>query len=268
MRFALINNELVEAKTGSQGLCPGCNQPVIAKCGTKKVHHWSHRGNRICDDWWEPETEWHRTWKDNFPKEWQEVFLPDVKTGEKHIADTKTPYGLVIEFQHSHIDPNERLIREKFYKTMVWVVDVTRLKRDYPRFAKGRHNFHETEKRGIFKVSFPDECFPAAWLESSVPVIFDFSQANPSPEELEFRRPLYCLFPMRIGYDAIVAEISRKAFVQSVLNGEWLNRVKAFNSELNQMKRKHEEDMKRQRTAFYPRYWWASKTRYVRRRRF
>lgn len=267
MRFALLDGELIEAKIGLVAVCPGCSRPVVAKCGAKRVHHWAYRGNKMCDDWWEPETEWHRAWKHNFPKDWQEVFLPDTKTGEKHIADTRTPYGLVIEFQHSHIDSNERLIREKFYKTMVWVVDVTRLKRDFPRFIKGRHNFYETEKHGIFKVSFPDECFPAAWLDSTVPVIFDFSQVNPLPEELEFRKPLYCLFPIRIGYSAVVAEIPRKAFVQSILNGEWLERVKAFKVELNQMKRKHEEDMQRQRSV-YPRYWWASKLRYSRRRRF
>lgn len=36
---------------------------------------------------------------------------------------------------------------------MVWVIDGTRLKRDYPRFLKGTNN------PGIFHVDFPDEYF-------------------------------------------------------------------------------------------------------------
>ena len=39
-----------------------------------------------------------------------------------------TVHNLVIEFQHSHMDAQERTSREKFYKNMVWVVDGTRLK--------------------------------------------------------------------------------------------------------------------------------------------
>lgn len=125
MRFARVNDILQEAAPGAHGLCPGCLQPVLAKCGTQKVHHWAHKGTKACDSWWEPETEWHRAWKNNFPAEWQEIFLPDERTGEKHIADVRTSQGLVIEFQHSHIQPRERTSREKFYRNMVWVVDST-----------------------------------------------------------------------------------------------------------------------------------------------
>lgn len=75
MRFALIDNKPTEAASGlNGGVCPGCGAPVIAKCGTHKVHHWAHKGVKMCDNWWEPETEWHRAWKNNFPKEWQEIF--------------------------------------------------------------------------------------------------------------------------------------------------------------------------------------------------
>lgn len=111
MRFALIDNKLVEASPGLKGLCPGCAQAVIAKCGTLRIHQWAHRNNKVCDDWWEPETLWHRSWKSNFPREWQEIFLPDEQTGEKHVADVRTSHGLVIEFQHSHIDAKERASR-------------------------------------------------------------------------------------------------------------------------------------------------------------
>lgn len=128
MHFALINNNRVEAQPQLQGLCLCCSQPVIAKCGTHKIWHWAHRSKINCDNWWEPETEWHRNWKNNYPDDWQEISLRDEKTGEKHIADVRTVHNLVIEFQHSHMDPQERTSREKFYKNMVWVVDGTRLK--------------------------------------------------------------------------------------------------------------------------------------------
>lgn len=52
------------------------------------------------------------------------------KTHEKHIADIRTNSGLVIEFQHSRIDPQEQVKREIGYGNMIWVVDGARLKKD------------------------------------------------------------------------------------------------------------------------------------------
>lgn len=232
MHFALINNNRVEAQPQLKGLCSCCSSPVIAKCGTKKMWHWAHQSKKECDNWWEPETEWHRTWKNNYSADWQEISLLDKRTGEKHIADVRTVHNLVIEFQHSHIDSQERTTREKFYKNMVWVVDGTRLKRDYPRFLKewksdGISEVHKTDKSRIFKVWFPEFCFPEAWLKSSVPVIFDF-RGDGAIEDLEgMRNTLYCLFP-QVGRHARVAEISRIAFINSTTNGEWTLRVEKF----------------------------------------
>ena len=143
----------------------------------------------------ETETQWHRNWKNKFPIVWQEIFLHDEQTGELHIADVRTEHGLVIEFQHSHIKPEERISRENFYKNMVWVVDGTRLTRDYPRFVKASKEFSKVNE-GIFQHHFADECFPRQWLHSDVPVIFDFL-GNESPDTIdEIKRNLYCLFPM------------------------------------------------------------------------
>ena len=41
------------------------------------------------------------------------------QSGEKHVADVNTQSGMVIEFQHSHLDPLERAARERFYGNMV-----------------------------------------------------------------------------------------------------------------------------------------------------
>lgn len=241
MRYALINSDKVEASPQLKAVCPGCNEPVIAKCGERRIHHWAHK-TKHCDPWWEPETEWHRNWKNKFPLEWQESCLREDKTGELHIADVRTSDNVVIEFQHSHIDPKEQRSREHFYKNMVWVVDGTRLKRDYPRFLKGKHNcfenpiFYKTDNPKIFRVDLIDWCLPQAWLESSVPVIFDYfgdGLKDNSPE----REPLYCLFPQRVsGRYSCIAEISRSAFINSIISGDWSGRTGKLMGDLEREK--------------------------------
>ncbi|MBI1328222.1 MAG: competence protein [Alphaproteobacteria bacterium] len=219
MQFALLNNERVSAAPKLKGLCPGCSQPVTAKCGTQRVWHWAHSSKKPCSDkWWEPETQWHRDWKNNFPVEWQE-FVQHDQLGEKHIADVRTNHGLVVEFQHSHLDPQERTTRERFYRNMVWVVDGTRLKRDYQRFFKGKSAFRTTNIKGFFFVAYPEECFPANWLQSSVPVFFDFRGVSPSNPPDMTRELLWYLLPGRAEGNAVVCALSRKDFVQ-VSSGE------------------------------------------------
>ncbi|MBK7289587.1 MAG: hypothetical protein IPI78_04680 [Chitinophagaceae bacterium] len=161
MKFAIINGIKTEATKGAKGICPICNSELIAKCGDRKINHWSHKAIRNCDPWWEPESEWHRSWKNNFSQDWQEVLLLDKNTNEKHIADIRTKNGLVIEFQHSPISSQERLSREKFYMTMFWVVDGSRLKKDYSRFLKIQ--FRRIGPR-IFSIDAPEVCLPVAWL--------------------------------------------------------------------------------------------------------
>ena len=143
--------------------------------------------------------------------------MPDEKTGEKHIADVLTVNGLVIDFQHSHINPKERESYEKFYRNMVWVVDGTRLKRDYPRFFKGQKrflHFKEPQLKGFSLVDFPDEVFPADWIESSVPVIFDFRGIISSIEPQDaVKNTLWCLLPKRADRYALVVCLGREDFI-------------------------------------------------------
>lgn len=190
-----------------------CGSPTIAKCGAVRVHHWAHKGERHCDTWWEPETDWHRGWKDRFQADWQEVILRS-QTGEKHISDVRTERGLTLEFQFSHLRPEERMAREKFYGSMVWVVSGTRLKRDAPRFAKGMRNFHGTPLKGVYRCHFPEESFPTEWTNSVVPVCFDFEDASTEPGKTEqFRGSLWCLLPGRVDKQAVVVNLSKDTFV-------------------------------------------------------
>jgi len=170
MKYAYSQNERILATPKAQGICICCGSEMIAKCGNQKIWHWAHKNRRQCDTWWENETEWHRNWKDKFPKEWQEVvhFSDD---GEKHIADVKTRNGFVIEFQHSAISPSEMASREQFYTNMIWIVDGTRLLKDLERFTSFEHwqsyqsdRYDHANRRAL----------PKRWINSSVPVFFDF----------------------------------------------------------------------------------------------
>jgi competence protein CoiA len=133
MKFAVVGEERREAQPGLSGKCPLCGNAMIAKCGDIRVRHWAHLGTRTCDPWWEPETEWHRAWKNRFPENWQEISHLS-ENGEKHRADVKTDRGVVLEFQHSFLQREERESREKFYRNMVWVVNGLRRVRDRSGF--------------------------------------------------------------------------------------------------------------------------------------
>ncbi|MBL7671797.1 MAG: hypothetical protein JNM39_15020 [Bdellovibrionaceae bacterium] len=175
MRYALVHGQREDAQPDLSGECPVCGRQVIAKCGDIKVWHWSHSGRRICDTWWENETEWHRSWKGHFPKEWQE-FVHHADDGEKHIADVKTEQGYVIEFQHSHINPEERQVRENFYKKMIWIVDGTRRSRDKEKFIDGWTFSDRIGGRDDLRDSPGGGALLRDWGGPSVTVFFDFGE--------------------------------------------------------------------------------------------
>lgn len=137
MKFGLLDSVRVEAQPKLRGTCQFCGGDLISKCGKVVVWHWAHKSKAACDPWWENETDWHRAWKDRFPKEWQEVIHTDPVTGERHIADVKTPHGLVIEFQHSPMSAEEMRSREQFYGNMIWIVDGARGELDSDNFNLG-----------------------------------------------------------------------------------------------------------------------------------
>ena len=127
MKFALVDGIRKKAEPRGAGVCICCGSDVRAYCGNERIFHWKHVAVEKCDNWSEGETEWHRTWKNEFDQNYQECVKFDLLTGEKHIADIYLPgKDLVIEFQHSPIDINEILSREHFYRRMIWVVDIER----------------------------------------------------------------------------------------------------------------------------------------------
>lgn len=178
MKYALVNGQRQEARPGLAGECLGCGRPMSAKCGEIKVWHWAHRGERMCDAWWENETEWHRRWKGYFPVEWQEI-IHTAESGEKHIADVKTAQGWVLEFQHSFLKPGERQARDFFYPRLVWIVDGTRRKRDQVQFFDALNAGGRVSEKPIVRKIFSDECaLLREWAGSQAPIFFDFGEVH------------------------------------------------------------------------------------------
>lgn len=206
MKFALFENQKIEATKGAKGLCPSCGSELIAKCGEFKINHWSHKGNRNCDSWWENETDWHRSWKDKFSKEWQEV-IHYAKNGEKHIADVKTTDDWVIEFQHSFLKPEERRARNAFYTKLVWIVDGSRRTRDFPNFIKVKNESTTLSMNPhIIKVYFPDECkLLTEWHDDKALVFFDFQEDNEN---------LWFLFPSKSNDTVCLSYLLKSNFIE------------------------------------------------------
>jgi hypothetical protein len=219
MKFAVINGQRHGAQPRLSGQCPSCGRPTIAKCGEVRIWHWAHQGSRVCDPWWENETEWHRAWKERFPVEWQEV-VHVAENGTKHIADVKTERGWVIEFQHSCIEPDERQSRGAFYPKLVWVVDGTRRKRDQKQFVEAVNNGARVAPNlPIVKVR-SDECaLLREWVGNSSPIFFDFGS----------EQALWWLIAGRPGGPAYVGPISRGSFIE-MHRGGVTQMVRDFNS--------------------------------------
>ncbi len=116
--FYAINNEEDKIQPYPKGmaLCPICKSKVIAKCGDINIWHWAHESLIDCDEWAEPDTEWHSSWKELIKKDYCEVTISN------HRADIFIPfYKRIIELQNSHIAPKEIIEREQFYKNMIWL---------------------------------------------------------------------------------------------------------------------------------------------------
>lgn len=125
MQYALDEaGRKVAATPRTRGTCELCKAVMIAKCGSTVIHHWAHEAAADCDPWWEPESEWHRNWKEMFPPSCREVVLAP------HRADVRLPSGLVVELQSSSIPAADIAAREHHYDTMIWVFDAVQPYRD------------------------------------------------------------------------------------------------------------------------------------------
>lgn len=219
MKFAVVEGERREAEPGLSAECPSCGDAMIARCGQHRVWHWAHRGTRTCDHWWEPETEWHRAWKNCFPKGWQEM-VHTSKDGEKHIADVKTERGVALEFQHSFLSRDERESREAFYRNMVWIVNGRRRARDRARFFGSLGTAIAINRKPLIASVPSDEGSPLrGWEAGSVPVYFDFGVSEPG-DTVRFDKPiLWRLSPRGPNGRAYLSPVSKTWFLHVHLTG-------------------------------------------------
>ena len=123
MQYSTVNGRRSLPFPKGSGICDICGAETLSKCGEKVMWHWAHKSKKDCDPWWENETEWHRSWKSEFPEEFREVVFEDHETGEKHRADIVADKGMVLEIQNSPISLEELRSREAFYNNLVWMVN-------------------------------------------------------------------------------------------------------------------------------------------------
>jgi len=249
MKYAIHNNNRIPASKGAKGTCIACGEELVPRCGELRMHHWAHKKDSQCDPWWENETQWHRNWKNQFPEEWQEKQYIDKETGEKHIADVCTNHGLVIEFQHSHIKPEERRSREAFYKNMIWVVDGSRLKGDISRFLDGMKELKRDVHSGMFLIEKPENLLPKAWIDSSVPVILDFFGPEMDEENETLENHLYCITKNKRGI-FYLGTFKQSSFIKNVTSGDWFIK-KEKQQELKKPETQIQGKLKRRESNYY-----------------
>ncbi|WP_148283298.1 competence protein CoiA [Reyranella massiliensis] len=227
MKFAAVEGCRQEAQPGLSATCPVCREAVVAKCGPQRVWHWAHRGTRNCDHWWEPETPWHRAWKDHFPKHWQE-HVHTSQSGEKHIADVKTDAGLALEFQNSFLKQQERLSRDAFYSNLVWVINARRRTLDRARFFAAINAGTIIHPKPLL-ISVPSNrsALLRDWEGGVAPVYFDFGNNEPEDGFRSDEPLLWRLDPHRLGAQALLFPMNKTLFLQAHLIGEPLEATSA-----------------------------------------
>ncbi|MEO9884315.1 MAG: competence protein CoiA family protein [Balneola sp.] len=220
MKYGLLDNIKVEATKGIKASCPSCGSELVAKCGELIVHHWAHKAVRDCDAWWETETEWHRVWKDHFPKEWQEI-IHKSDNGEKHIADVKTDQGWVVEFQHSYLNHKERQARNKFYSKLIWVVNGMRNDRDFVQFKRilTKHSIRVGDQTLIHLI-FPKYCTIKCqlfkhWGNCDSLVFLDFKKDYNKPDS-----DLWLILPTNTYPESLyLLKKSKKEIIEYLIDG-------------------------------------------------
>ena len=130
MIIARYNDKRVRAEaagSGATGTCPFTDLPVVAKVGEIR-QYWVYQGGAPkLRNGYEPETEWHCSWKSCLEDKSCEVIYG---TPPIHRADILGDKNTVIEVQHSSIDIRDVRERVEFYlnetnRRMVWIVDIS-----------------------------------------------------------------------------------------------------------------------------------------------
>lgn len=147
--------------------CPICHGIVRLKSGPDRVAHFYHVPDQSPCPYREDEdymSEWHIRMQGYFPLESRERVFRDSETGEVHRADVfLEESNTVIEFQKSHMTPEEYRARTAFHlkegRRIVWIFDESRYNAPQGDLGKLRLD----EKAGnAYEYPFNHLCFK--WL--------------------------------------------------------------------------------------------------------
>ena len=143
--------------------CEICDTNLIARKGDVKVHHFAHKsGERNCDSWNKPLTEWHLKWQDFFKvNNYGKLEYVIQNNNVKHRTDIYTNKHYCIEIQHSNINHDDIANREFFYgEKMFWIVDGTKDK--FKFYFKTQNNYFV----GKFNKDYIQSCERTVYIDT------------------------------------------------------------------------------------------------------
>ncbi|EJB8573776.1 hypothetical protein RG677_003499 [Vibrio parahaemolyticus] len=171
-----VRKRAEQASSGAIGSCPWTQHPVKAHVGLLR-QYWAYIGDApTFPDGYEPESEWHVTWKIPVQDQYCEVIFG---SNNEHRADILGSNNTVIEIQRSVIDIRDSRERVEFYqretgRRVIWVVDIQEfwMKRF---FLTGK-----PDKEGRYKVNWKPK---RTWLwdlaaNTKTNVFLEFNQSN------------------------------------------------------------------------------------------
>ena len=250
MLEAMLNGQRVRATPKMNGaLCPLCQTEMIAKCGTKIVHHWAHKKGTPCDPWHEPDSEWRIQWL----KEFKDCEIePVIEINDtKHFADVRSPNGGLVIFRQRLPHREEIQNMEDFFHGLVWIFDMSTNKRvAHKLWDAFKHDWIKVIKNNIY-VTAPGtlgKAVPAEWERFEYPIIFDFSTLDDGfycgwgNNKKDYLEDYWCLLPYAKNscvYDRILLRYKKEKLVQllekrsPLSRHEMLNLVLELNQKLN-----------------------------------
>lgn len=132
--------ELKKLRKTTEYFCPVCKNPVVMKLGVKNIWHFAHASNSECIDYWEPETQYHLSGKDQL-YHWLKMQYNDVEMEYYLTRPQKRPdlllpsQNLAIEYQCSSIEESHLKSRTSSYYThgydVWWILGKERMRSKY-----------------------------------------------------------------------------------------------------------------------------------------
>ena len=217
MLTAVVDGRKLSPVKNRKGECAYCGGEMIAQRNPTGNWNWVHQSEGACDSWCETDTAWRIEWMRQFPVAFREVIDVKQGTNQKHFADVKTDSGLVVVFRNNpFIRRRELIARERFFDSVVWIVNCTSSEEITNIFYSGlsweptnldplQYHLHSWGLDGDLGV----------WADANSDVLFDFG--DQMHLGTEFLWHLDSCSPISKSGKASV--VSRKSFVRACIAG-------------------------------------------------